>query len=133
MHLFLIIPSKNLINHKYKLRQMIGLHPYQQCQFSLFFFLMHFVSFLGLDFPKNTLIAKLPGLSQLPDPYGPWNPHEPILTLIGKSWKTHPELFRNFSFPGCDTDGFLENSSSIVSKLQFSGAWPGPISGKFIH
>jgi len=32
---------------------MIELHPYQQCQFSLFFFLMHFVSFLGLDFPKK--------------------------------------------------------------------------------
>ena len=53
VHLFLIIPSKNLINHKYKLRQMKGLHPYQQCQFSLFFFLTHFVSFPGLDFPKN--------------------------------------------------------------------------------
>ena len=64
VHLFLIIPSKNLINHKYKLRQMKGLHPYRQCQFSLFFFLMHFVSFLGLDFPKN--IFSFPGSSDCP-------------------------------------------------------------------
>ena len=34
------------------------------------------------------------------------------LTLIGKFWKTHPEIFPNF---------------------QFSGAWAGLISGKLIH
>ena len=43
------------------------------------------------------------------------------MSLIGKSWKTHPDIFRNFSFLGCDTDGFLENSSSIFSKFQFPG------------
>ena len=31
------------------------------------------------------------------------------LTLIGKFWKTYPEIFPKFQFPGCDTDGFLEN------------------------
>ena len=29
------------------------------------------------------------------------------------------KFLRNLSFPGCDTDGFLENSSSIFSKFQF--------------
>ena len=44
------------------------------------------------------------------------------LTLIGESWKTHPEIFfQNCSFPGCDTDGYLENSSIIFSKFQFPG------------
>ena len=46
---------------------------------------------------------------------------EKFLTPIGKSWKTHPEYFPNFQFPGCDADGFLENSSSIFSKCQFPG------------
>ena len=41
--------------------------------------------------------------------------------LFGKSWKTHPEIFPKFQFPGCDTGGFLENSSSIFSKFQFLG------------
>ena len=40
------------------------------------------------------------------------------LTLIGKSWKSHPEMS---VFWGCDTDGFLENSSNIFSKFQFPG------------
>ena len=40
-------------------------------------------------------------------------------TLIDKSWKTHPVFFWNLSFPGCDQDGFLENSSRIFSKFQF--------------
>ena len=30
-------------------------------------------------------------------------------------------FFRNFSIPGCDTDGFLKNLSSIFSKFQFPG------------
>ena len=33
----------------------------------------------------------------------------------------------------CDTDGFLENSSSIFSKFKSPGVWAGPISGKFVH
>ena len=33
------------------------------------------------------------------------------LTLICKSWKTHPEIFLKFQFSGRDTDPFLENSS----------------------
>ena len=33
--------------------------------------------------------------------------------LIGISWKTLPEIFPNFSLPGCYTDRCLENSSSI--------------------
>ena len=48
-----------------------------------------------------------------------------LLTLIGNPGKLIQKCFRNFSFPGCDTDGFLENS--------ISGVWAGPISEKFIH
>ena len=44
-----------------------------------------------------------------------------LLTLIGNPGKLIQKCFRNFSFPGCDTDGFLENSSSIFSKSQFPG------------
>ena len=29
-------------------------------------------------------------------------------TLIGKSWKTHPEKFPNFSFPGHEPDRMAE-------------------------
>ena len=42
-----------------------------------------------------------------------------LSTLIGKSWKTHPEFFPKFQFS--DIDRFLENSSSIFSKFQFPG------------
>ena len=39
-------------------------------------------------------------------------------TLVGKSWKTHPEISPKFQFPGREKDRFLENSSSISSKFQ---------------
>ena len=89
VHLFLIIPSKNLINHKYKLRQTKGLHPYQQCQFSLFFFLMHFVSFLGLDFPKKYSYYQItrtgngfPGLRSLVSVSPVWRPRTGHFFLV---------------------------------------------------
>ena len=34
------------------------------------------------------------------------------LTLIGKSWKTHPEISRNFSFPGCDIDRYFTKTDT---------------------
>ena len=37
------------------------------------------------------------------------------------SLKLIQNFFRNFSFPRCDTDGILENSSSIFSKFQYPG------------
>ena len=43
------------------------------------------------------------------------------LTLIGKSWKTHPKFFSKFRFPWHDIDQFLENSSIIFSKFRFPG------------
>ena len=49
--------------------------------------------------------------------------------MVQKLFLTH------FSFPGCATDGFLENSSSIFRNFNF-GAFAGPnfwISGKFIQ
>ena len=33
--------------------------------------------------------------------------------VIGKSWKTHPEIFPKVGVTPCDTDGYLENSSSF--------------------
>ena len=33
------------------------------------------------------------------------------LTLVGKSWKTHPQIPQNFSILGHELDRFLENSS----------------------
>ena len=43
------------------------------------------------------------------------------LTLIGKSWKTHPNICRNFSFPDRELDGFdfrwLEKSVTEIGKV----------------
>ena len=36
---------------------------------------------------------------------------QPFLTLIGKSWKTHPVFFSKFQFPGHKLGRFLENLS----------------------
>ena len=54
------------------------------------------------------------------------------LTLIGKSWKTHPNIFPKFRFPWHDIDQFLENLS-IFFEISISGAWTRPLSGKFIQ
>ena len=42
------------------------------------------------------------------------------LTLIGKSWKTHLEIFSKFQFPGHELDRFLENSSTNFCDYLFS-------------
>ena len=45
-----------------------------------------------------------------------------MLTLIGKSWKTHPEFFLPtviFSFPGYESDSFTGKLIQFFSKLQF--------------
>ena len=44
-------------------------------------------------------------------------------------WQILENSSRNFSFPGCDADGLLENSSSIFSKFQF----PGHEQGRFLE
>ena len=49
------------------------------------------------------------------------------LTLIGKSWKTHPIIFPKFQFSGGDSDRFLKKSSNLFSKRRFSGDDQGRI------
>ena len=44
--------------------------------------------------------------------------------LLSNPGKLIQEFSRNFSFPGRDTNRFLENSSSIFSKFQFPGNEP---------
>ena len=45
-----------------------------------------------------------------------------FLTLISKSWKTHPKIFPKFQFSGHELNRFLENSSKRISwvPIQFS-------------
>ena len=44
-----------------------------------------------------------------------------IKSLLANLGKLIQKFFRNFSFPGCDTDRFLENPSSIFWNLNFRG------------
>ena len=60
-----------------------------------------FIPTFGTMYHLSTFSVSLEKISRTNDSW----------TLIGKSWKTHPEFFRNFSFLGYDTDRFPENSS----------------------
>ena len=42
--------------------------------------------------------------------------------LLTNPGKLIQKFFRNFSFRGCDTDGFLKNLSSIFFEISISGA-----------
>ena len=43
-----------------------------------------------------------------------------FISLLGKSWETHPEFFRNFSFPGLTQMDFWKTHPSIFCKYLFS-------------
>ena len=43
------------------------------------------------------------------------------LTLIGKSWKTHPKIFQNFSFPGHESDHITGKFIHFFLKFKFRG------------
>ena len=55
------------------------------------------------------------------------------LTLIGKSWKTHPEILPIFQFSGVSHRRISGKLIQYFFEISISGAWAGPISGKFIH
>ena len=74
------------------------------------------------------------------------------LTLICKSWKTHPEIgvwvrvfsgkliqfFQKNWISGCESECFLENSSTEILWIPIQlwikiGAWMGVFCGKLIH
>ena len=57
-----------------------------------------------------------------------------VLTLIGKSWKTHPEIFLGISVLRVISQTVLmESSSNFISKFQFRGHESDCFTGKIIH
>ena len=48
-------------------------------------------------------------------------------------WQILEKSFRNFSFPGCNTRRIAGKHIQYFFEISISGAWAGPISGKFIH
>ena len=62
------------------------------------------------------------------------NVREFHLTLIGKSWKIHPENFPKFQFSEVWHRPISGKLIQYFFKISISWrAWAGPISGKFIH
>ena len=56
-----------------------------------------------------------------------------IITLIGKSWKIHPEVFTKFQLSGAWHRPISGKSIQYFFEISITGAWAGSISGKFIH
>ena len=55
---------------------------------------------------------------------------ETSLTLIGKSWKTHPY---SFHFPGRHTDRFTGKLIQFFFEISILGRHTGRFTGKLIH
>ena len=58
---------------------------------------------------------------------------EQTFTLIGQSWKTHPETCPKFQFSGGDTAGFYGKLIQYFFEFSISGTWARTFSGKLIH